>query len=88
MPSIRNARSQFYLVHGRTFSKVELLNIEARNSGPGVDAGEPFKYPDAAIERYMTGGGTLFLDNNYTVFGYVVDGLNHRFGRCGAHGGR
>lgn len=75
-PERKSSGSQFYLVHGRTFSKVELLNIEARNFGPGVDAGEPFKYPDAAIERYMTGGGTPFLDNNYTVFGYVVDGLD------------
>ena len=75
-PERKSSGSQFYLVHGRTFSKVELLNIEARNFGPGVDAGEPFKYPDAAIERYMTDGGTPFLDNNYTVFGYVVDGLD------------
>ena len=36
---------------------------------------ESFKYPDAAIEGYMTDGGTR-LDNNYTVFGYVVDGLD------------
>ncbi|MBO75784.1 MAG: hypothetical protein CMD33_10975 [Flavobacteriales bacterium] len=28
------------------------------------------------MERYMTDGGTPFLDNNYTVFGYVVEGLN------------
>ena len=40
-PERKSSGSQFYLVHGRTFSKVELLNIEARNFGPGVDAGEP-----------------------------------------------
>lgn len=75
-PERQSSGSQFYLVHGRTFSEAEILNIEARNFGPGVDAGEPFKYTDEAIERYMTEGGTPFLDNNYTVFGYVVEGLD------------
>ena len=75
-PERKSSGSQFYLVHGRTFSKEELLTIETRNFGPGVDAGEPFKYTDEAIERYMTEGGTPFLDNNYTVFGYVVEGLD------------
>jgi hypothetical protein len=63
-------------VHGRPFSKEEILTIEARNFGPDFDAGEPFKYSDEAIERYMTDGGVPFLDNNYTVFGYVVEGLD------------
>lgn len=75
-PERKSSGSQFYLVQGRTFSKEELLTIETRNFGPGVDAGEPFKYSDEAIERYMTEGGTPFLDNNYTVFGYVVEGLD------------
>ena len=75
-PERKSSGSQFYLVHGRPFSKEEMLTIEARNFGPGVDAGEPFKYSDEAIERYMSDGGTPFLDNNYTVFGYVVEGLD------------
>lgn len=75
-PERKSSGSQFYLVHGRTFKKEEILTIETRNFGPGVDAGEPFKYSDEAIERYMTEGGTPFLDNNYTVFGYVVEGLD------------
>lgn len=75
-PERKSSGSQFYLVHGRPFSKTEILTIEARNFGPEVDAGEPFKYSEAAIERYMTDGGTPFLDNNYTVFGYVVEGLD------------
>lgn len=75
-PERKSSGSQFYLVHGRQYSKEEILTIEARNFGPGVDAGEPFKYTEEAIERYMTDGGTPFLDNNYTVFGYVVEGLN------------
>jgi cyclophilin family peptidyl-prolyl cis-trans isomerase len=46
------------------------LNIEARNFPP-----EGAKYSEEAIERYGTEGGTPFLDNQYTVFGYVVEGL-------------
>jgi len=75
-PERKSSGSQFYLVHGRTFKKEEMLTIEARNFGSGVDSAEPFKYSDEAIERYMTEGGTPFLDNNYTVFGYVVEGLD------------
>lgn len=69
-PERKSSGSQFYLVHGRTFTKTDLLNIEARNFPP-----EGAKYSDEAIERYSSEGGTPFLDNQYTVFGYVVDGL-------------
>ncbi len=36
----------------------------------------PFHFPDSIRQVYKTTGGTPFLDNNYTVFGEVVDGLN------------
>ena len=69
-PERKSSGSQFYLVHGKTFTKTALLNIEARNFPP-----EGAKYSEEAIERYGTEGGTPFLDNQYTVFGYVVEGL-------------
>ena len=75
-PERKSSGSQFYLVHGRPYSKEEILTIETRNSDSDVDMSEPFKYSDEAIERYMTNGGVPWLDNNYTVFGYVVDGLD------------
>jgi len=34
-----------------------------------------FKFTDEQREAYTTIGGTPFLDNNYTVFGEVVEGL-------------
>lgn len=36
----------------------------------------PFKLPEELISVYKTIGGTPFLDNNYTVFGEVVEGLD------------
>jgi cyclophilin family peptidyl-prolyl cis-trans isomerase len=35
-----------------------------------------FEYTDEQIEVYETIGGTPFLDNNYTVFGEVIEGLD------------
>lgn len=37
---------------------------------------EPFKYTEEQIKTYTTVGGTPFLDNNYTVFGEVIEGLD------------
>lgn len=34
-----------------------------------------FKFSEAALEAYKTVGGTPFLDNGYTVFGQVIDGI-------------
>lgn len=38
------------------------------------EKGEP-KYSDAQREVYTTVGGTPFLDQNYTVFGEVIEGI-------------
>ena len=35
----------------------------------------PFRFSKEQVETYMSEGGTPFLDNNYTVFGEVVDGM-------------
>ena len=35
----------------------------------------PFKFTKEQVDTYMSQGGTPFLDNNYTVFGEVVDGM-------------
>ena len=34
-----------------------------------------FKFSEVALEAYKTVGGTPFLDNGYTVFGQVIDGI-------------
>lgn len=51
----------------------EELEKEARRRH--AEKGEP-KFTDAQREAYTTVGGTPFLDNNYTVFGEVIEGLD------------
>ena len=83
-PKRASSGSQFYLVQGRSFSEAELLGLQARvnqdrKSGKnklGYDEGQTFTYTPEDIARYATFGGTPFLDNQYTVFGYVVSGLD------------
>lgn len=83
-PERRSSGSQFYLVQGRPFSDNEMSGIEGRianfsmeygNGLANVENGQ-FVYSDEAREMYKTVGGTPFLDMQYTVFGYVVEGLD------------
>lgn len=68
-PEKKSSGSQFYIVQGRTFTDKELDSIElARLHG--------YKLPAAHRQVYKTVGGTPQLDQNYTVFGEVVSGLN------------
>jgi peptidyl-prolyl cis-trans isomerase B (cyclophilin B) len=71
-PQRRSSGSQFYIVHGRPFSKQELDQIE--NSIASAVPG--FAYSDSVREAYMMDGGTPFLDMQYTVFGEIVEGFD------------
>ena len=67
-PQKASSGSQFYIVQGRTFNDHEMDSIEiARLGGKKIT-------PDKR-EVYKTIGGTPQLDQNYTVFGVVVKGL-------------
>jgi len=65
-PEKRSSGSQFYIVDGRSTTEAALKTIAARGG---------FDYAPNQIEAYLEFGGTPFLDQNYTVFGQVVEGL-------------
>lgn len=65
-PAKASSGSQFYIVHGRTVTDSELNKQEAAT---GV------RYPSDIRENYLENGGVPFLDQNYTVFGQVIEGL-------------
>jgi cyclophilin family peptidyl-prolyl cis-trans isomerase len=68
-PQKQSSASQFYIVQGRRFTDRELDSVEVvRLKG--------YKLPVEHREVYKTIGGTPQLDQNYTVFGEVVSGLD------------
>ncbi|MBV41732.1 MAG: peptidylprolyl isomerase [Crocinitomicaceae bacterium] len=77
-PQRASSGSQFYVVHGRKFNEAELLNIEARASRANeqFNQNQIFEYSEEDMRRYMEEGGAPFLDNQYTVFGQVISGLD------------
>jgi peptidyl-prolyl cis-trans isomerase B (cyclophilin B) len=66
-PKKASSSTQFYIVEGRTFTDVEMNQIERKFN---------IVIPESHREIYRTVGGAPFLDMNYTVFGQVVSGLN------------
>ncbi|OJU76330.1 MAG: hypothetical protein BGO09_15420 [Bacteroidetes bacterium 47-18] len=65
-PEKASSGCQFYIVAGKTVTDAELDMIQQRIG---------IKYTDAQKNIYKTQGGTPFLDNNYTVYGEVVKGM-------------
>lgn len=65
-PEKRSSGSQFYIVQGRQVTEVELARFEGQKG---------IRYPKNIREAYLKYGGTPFLDQDYTVFGRVVEGL-------------
>ncbi|KAA6302033.1 MAG: putative peptidyl-prolyl cis-trans isomerase [Candidatus Ordinivivax streblomastigis] len=66
-PEKKSSPTQFYIVQGRTFADNELQQME--------EFGKKTWTPEQK-EIYKTIGGTPFLDQDYTVFGEVVVGLD------------
>ena len=67
-PKKSSSASQFYIVVGKIFTDVSLDSVETyRLQGR--------KIPLQHREVYKTVGGTPHLDQNYTIFGEVVRGM-------------
>jgi len=66
-PKKNSSGSQFYIVHGKPVTADMLDQIQVRNN---------ITYSPDQRKAYMENGGTPFLDNEYTVFGRVVSGLD------------
>lgn len=71
-PKRNSSGSQFYVVHGRTFSDKEVSNAERRIA---MVLGSEFKYTAEQKRLYTEVGGSPWLDQQYTVFGQVIEGL-------------
>ncbi len=65
-PERESSGSQFYIVQGRRWSDEELDQMDARRDQP---------LTEEQREVYKTKGGVPHLDETYTVFGQVVNGM-------------
>ncbi|MDO4722610.1 peptidylprolyl isomerase [Porphyromonas circumdentaria] len=65
-PEKASSSTQFYIVTGTYFTDIDLDEME-RNKG--------LKYTPEQREAYKMYGGTPHLDQDYTVFGEVVQGM-------------
>lgn len=71
-PAKASSNCQFYIVEGKKMDTAQLNSIYNQ----AIKQNNPsFKYSNSQKEIYQRIGGTPFLDQNYTVFGEVISGI-------------
>jgi len=66
-PEKASSSCQFYIVQGKKYTDAGLDSVETRRLKR--------KLPEYQREIYKNTGGSPFLDQNYTIFGEVVSGM-------------
>jgi cyclophilin family peptidyl-prolyl cis-trans isomerase len=71
-PEKASSNCQFYIVQGQKYNDttMNMMECNVRQNNPA------FTYTSGQRKAYKTIGGTPFLDQNYTVFGEVIKGLD------------
>jgi len=64
-PAKASSGSQFYIVQGQVYSSEDIRRFESQGH----------QFSELQKQAYSTVGGTPHLDNGYTVFGEVTEGL-------------
>lgn len=65
-PQKESSGSQFYIVQGKVYNEAIMQKIAAQMNKT---------FSEEQIKAYGTIGGSPWLDNDYTVFGEVIEGL-------------
>jgi peptidyl-prolyl cis-trans isomerase B (cyclophilin B) len=72
-PEKSSSNCQFYIVEGKRYDSAQLTTVFNQRVKPN---NSNFSYTASQTEIYQRIGGTPFLDQNYTVFGEIISGLD------------